>query len=71
MRCDCSLRRNLNIQDVFWMNQVQMRKRVVGGGGLKAYISSLVNARDLQLECVRVLHETFLVTVLTYARRQC
>ena len=29
-------------------------------------IRSLVNARDLQLECSRVLHETLLVPVLTY-----
>ena len=32
----------------------------MGGGG-----RSIVNARDLQLECVRVLHETLLVLVLT------
>ena len=29
-------------------------------------LRSLVNARDLQIECVRVLHETLLVLVLTY-----
>ena len=29
-------------------------------------IRSLVNARDLQLECARVLHETLLVPVLMY-----
>ena len=29
-------------------------------------IRSLVNARDLQLECARVLHETLLVPVLIY-----
>ena len=34
--------------------------RVVGA------ISSLVNVRDLQLERVRVLHETLLVPVLMY-----
>ena len=27
---------------------------------------SLVSARNVQLECARVLHETFLVPVLTY-----
>ena len=41
-----------------------MRQNVVGrwrvGGG------SLVNARSLQLECARVLHESLLVPVLTY-----
>ena len=29
-------------------------------------IRSLVNSRDLQLECARVLHETLLVPVLMY-----
>ena len=29
-------------------------------------IRSLVNGRDLQLECVRFLNETLLVPVLTY-----
>ena len=29
-------------------------------------IWSLVNARDLQLECTRVLHETLLVPVFMY-----
>ena len=32
-------------------------------------IRSLVNARDLQLECTRVLHETLLVPVLTYGSK--
>ena len=38
-----------------------LRVRRVAGG-----IRSLVNARDLQLECARVLHKTLLVPVLTY-----
>ena len=29
-------------------------------------IRSLVNARDLQIECARVLHEILLVIVFTY-----
>ena len=29
-------------------------------------IRSLVNARDLQIECARVLHKTLLVPVLKY-----
>ena len=41
------------------MNQVQM-KRVAGA------TRSLVNTRDLQLECARVLHETLLIPVLMY-----
>ena len=35
-------------------------RRIAGG------IRSLVNAWNLQLECARVLHESLLVTVLTY-----
>ena len=37
------------------------RRRVAGA------IRSLVNARDLQLECARVLHETLLVPFLVYS----
>ena len=36
------------------------RRRVAGA------IRSIVNARDLQFECARVLHETLLVPVLMY-----
>ena len=39
---------------------MESRRRVAGT------ISSLVNARSLQLEYARVLHESLLVTVLTY-----
>ena len=35
--------------------------RVVAGA-----IRSLVNARDFQIECAKLLHETILVPVLTY-----
>ena len=37
-----------------------MGKRLAGA------IRSLVNARSLQLECIRVLHESLLVPVLVY-----
>ena len=40
--------------------KVASRRRVAGA------IRSLVNARDLQLECARVLHETLLVSALAY-----
>ena len=33
-------------------------------------IRSLVNARDLQIECVRVLHEKMLIPVLTYGNEK-
>ena len=38
----------------------------MSGRRVAGTIGSLVNARDLQLECARVLHETLLVAVLTY-----
>ena len=47
-----------------------MGQSVVGrwgvGGGVVGAIRPLVNARDLQLECARVVHETLLVPVLMY-----
>ena len=52
--CSCSMCQNLNNWDMFWMNHVQMRQscRKVGSGRRVAgAISSLVNAKDLQLEC--------------------
>ena len=39
---------------------VECSRKVAGA------IRSLVNARDLQLECARFLHETLLVPVLIY-----
>ena len=41
-------------------------RKVVSGRRLANAIRSLVNARDLQLECARVLHKTLLVPVLMY-----
>ena len=40
--------------------KVQSRRRVA------VAIRSLVNARSLQVECIRVLHESLLVPILTY-----
>ena len=37
-------------------------ERIVAGA-----IRSLVNTRDLKLECARVLHETLLVPILLYS----
>ena len=42
------------------------RRKLVSGRRFAGAIRSLVNARNLQLECVRVLHETLLVPVLVY-----
>ena len=41
-------------------------RKVTSGRKVVGAIRSLVNARDLQLECSRVLHETLLVPVLMY-----
>ena len=41
-------------------------EEVASGGRVASAIRSLVNARDLQLEYVRVLHETLFVLVLMY-----
>ena len=42
-------------------------RKVVNGRRVEGTIKPLVNVRDLQLECARVLRETFIVPVL----RQC
>ena len=41
-------------------------RKVVSGRRVAGAIRSLVNARDLQLDCAGVLHETLLVPVLMY-----
>ena len=41
-------------------------RKVAGGRRVAGAIRSLVNARSLQLECDRVLHDSFLLPVLTY-----
>ena len=38
----------------------------MGGGYVAGTIRSLINAKGLQLECTRVLHEALLVPVLLY-----
>ena len=61
---------NLNIWGVFWTNQVQMgaecSREVASWRRVADAIRSLVIARDLQLECPRVLHELLLVLILMY-----
>ena len=44
-------------------------RKVASERRMAGTIRSLVNARDLQLECARVLHETLLVLVLTYVSK--
>ena len=41
-------------------------RKVASGRRVASAIRSLVNARSLQLECVRVLQKSLLVPVLTY-----
>ena len=41
-------------------------RKVASGRMVAGAIRSLVKARDLQLECARVLHETLLVPVLMH-----
>ena len=51
------------------MNQVQISSRsrkVASGKGVADAIRSLDNARSLQLESARILHESLLVSALTY-----
>ena len=47
--------RNLNACNVLWMNQVknevECSRKVASGSRVAGVIKSLVNARDLQLEC--------------------
>ena len=50
--CGCSMCRNLNIWDVFWTNQLQMRqcrRKVESRRRDVGAIRSLANARSLQL----------------------
>ena len=47
-------------------NGAEYSRKVVSGRRVAGAIRSLVNARKLQLEYARVLHETLLVPVLTY-----
>ena len=50
---------------------VECSKKVASGRRVAGVIRSLVNARDLQLECSRVFGETLLVPVLIYGSETC
>ena len=43
-----------------------MRQSVASGRRVAGAIRSLVNDRNLHLECAKILHESLLVPVLTY-----
>ena len=51
-------------------DEAECRRRVTRGRRIAGIIRSLITIRGLQLECVRVLHETLFVPVLMYVRRQ-
>ena len=60
---------NSNIWDAFWTNQgdgAECCRKVASGRRVPRAIMSLVSARDLQLQRVRVVHEAFLVPVVMY-----
>ena len=46
--------------------EAEYSRKVASGRRVEGAITSLVNARNLQLECARVLHESLVVPVLTY-----
>ena len=47
-------------------DEEECSRKVASGRRVAGAITSLVNARSLQLECARVLHESLLVPALTY-----
>ena len=62
---------NLNITDVCWTNQVNMRQRQRSVGRWQVEVTdairSLVNGSSLQPECARVLHESLFVSTFMYS----
>ena len=47
-------------------DEAECSRKMASGRRVAGGIRSLVNARSLQLECARVLHESLLMPVLTY-----
>ena len=48
-------------------DEAECSRNVASGRRVSGAIRSLVNARGLELECARVLHESLLVPVLKYS----
>ena len=46
----------------------QCHRKVVNGRRVADAIKFLVNAKSLQLECIRVLHKTLVMPVIMYGR---
>ena len=63
-----SMSQNLNIcvLDESGADGAECSRKVTSGRRVAGAIRSMVNARNLQLECARVLHETLFVPVLIY-----
>ena len=62
-----------NFWDMFRMNQnmlLSVVRKVMGGRKFAGVIRSLVNVRELQFECVKVLQETMLCLFCCMAIRQ-
>ena len=49
------------------LDEAEGSREPVSGKSVTGVIRSLVDARSLQLECVRVMHESLLMPVLTYS----
>ena len=47
-------------------DEAECSRKVASETRVAGAIMSLVNARSLQLDCTRVLHESLLVPVITY-----
>ena len=64
---------NLNTWDVLdesgSTNEAECSRKVVSRRRVADDIRSLVNARSLQLECAKVLHESLLMPVLMYGSK--
>ena len=60
------------VDQIFTLKQIceeareKCSKKVASGRRVVGAIRSLVKARELQLNCARVLHETLLVSILMY-----
>ena len=54
------------ILDKSGIEWAECSRKVASVRRVASVIRSLVNARDLQIECARILHKTFLVPVLTF-----
>ena len=61
---------NLNIWDVFWMSQVQMRESAVGRWQMEGGVQVLLGLWLMLGVCtLRVLHESLLLPVLMYGSK--